>query len=272
MSAQEAGRKPKIDALMVVALSTMAISLNVGVHEGVHALTCLAVGAHLKLYSALFVDCQAPTVLQAKLVAGSAPVFNLVLGTLLWVWIRTKSRTSQAVWLLVWLLMLMNWLYGSGYGLFSGIANVGDIADVIAGWEPAGLWRVIMSFVGAGLFMGFVWLALRELGRHIGGTLDDLYGRATQMGLLAYATSLVVVLLAGLMSPAGFGSLPVVAGLLAVAGGLSPLLWMMQWFRAKMFVKVPGPALEIHRQPVWLAAAVVVGLLYAVILGRSIVF
>jgi hypothetical protein len=172
----------------------------------------------------------------------------------------------------LWLFMLMNGLYGSGYFMFSGIANVGDMANVISGWEPAWVWRVLMTVVGLLMFMGFVWLALQEFGKLIGGDADEQIGRANQLAIISYIVSGVVILLAGLFNPYGFLSLPVTAGLFAVLGGLSPLLWMMQWFRAKSFKKLDKPPLEIHRSWSWIAGAGVAVFVYAVILGRTLYF
>ena len=129
-----------------------------------------------------------------------------------------------------------------------------------------------MAVFGAGCYMFFVWLALQELGKIIGSDSDEQIGRANKLGVLSYFTSIIVISLAGAFNPYGFTSLPVVAGLLAVIGGMSPLAWMMQWFQAKMFVKVPNQPLQIHRQWAWTGGAVVVVFVYAVILGRTLYF
>jgi hypothetical protein len=44
--------------------------------------------------------------------------------------------------------MMMNWFYGAGYFIFSGLSNVGDWAVVINGWDPNWLWRGLMPIVG----------------------------------------------------------------------------------------------------------------------------
>ncbi len=62
-------------------------------------------------------------------------------------------RTVEAKFF-VWLLMLMNMLYAAGYGMFSGIANVGDMAVVINGLEPFWLWRLAGNVVLAGCSYG----------------------------------------------------------------------------------------------------------------------
>jgi len=265
-------RKPVVDWITVVAIAAIAISLNVAIHEGIHAITCLAVGGDLLEYSALHVSCESQTGLLSKIVSGSAPILNILFGLLIWTFLRKSRNLPSPTQYFLWLFMLMNWLNGSGYFMFSGIANVGDMAHVISGWEPAWLWRILMTIVGTLMFVFFVWLALREFGKMIGGEADEQIWRANKLGLLSYFTAFVVVLLAGLFNPNGFASLPVIAGLLAVAGGMSPLVWMMQWFRAKSFVKLDKRPLEIQRSWQLIVASGIVVFVYAFILGRTLYF
>lgn len=73
--------------------------------------------------------------------------------------------------------------------------------------------------------MGAVWFAGRELGRIIGG--EDLtlqVKTTTRLCAVAYLSSVLLILLVGLLNPYGLGA-PVVAVLIAAAGALSPLLW-----------------------------------------------
>ena len=263
-------RKPVVDWLTVVAIAAIAIRLNVAFHEGVHALACLAVGSHLQEYSALYVECYSPTEPQAKIVAGSAPTFNLIAGLLLWIILRNSRKQASETQFFLWLFMLINWCYGAGYLMFSGIANVGDWAVVIKGWEPNWLWRVLMTIAGALFFMLFVRLALGEFGRMVGGDSDEQIRSANKLWILSYITSFVVILIAGFFCPFGVLSLPVTAGLFAVIVPLSPLLWMSRWFQTTTFVKLVKEPLEIQRKWQWLATAAIVVFTYAFILGRTI--
>ena len=272
MSQTSSDRKPIVDWLTVVAIAAIAISFTVASHEGVHALACLAVGGDLQEYSALYESCDSSTVSQGRIVAGSAPTYNLLAGVLLWIILRNSKRQASETLFFLWLLMLMNWFYGTGYFIFSGIANVGDWAVVINGWEPSWLWRVLMTIVGALFFVFFVWLGLQELGKIVGGEADEQIRRANKLCILSYVTSFVVILMAGFFCPYGLLSLPVTAGLFAVAGALSPFLWMMRWFRTKRFVKLDKEPLEIHRKWQWLVAAVIVVFTYVFILGRTLYF
>jgi hypothetical protein len=265
-------RKPVVDWLTVAAIAAIAISFTVAFHEGVHALTCLATGGKLLEYSALYESCASPTQLQAKIVAGSAPTFNLIAGVLLWIILRNLKIKAPETQFFLWLLMLMNWCYGAGYFIFSGIANVGDWAVVINSWEPNWLWRVLMTMAGMLLFMVFVRLSLQEFGKMVGGNPNEQIQRANKLFILSYVTSFVVVLSAGFFCPYGILSLPVTAGVAAVLGALSPFLWMVRWFQTENFEKIIKEPLEIHRNWRWLTAAIIVVFSYVYILGRTLYF
>ncbi len=265
--------EPNIDGLTTMAIAAVAIVLTQTLHEGTHALTCVVVGADLMEFSALHVSCDSAEVWQSKTVSGSAALVNLVVGTALFARSRHTRPGSSASHVFLWLLMLMNWLVAAGYLMFSGIGNVGDLANVIAGLEPIGIWRAGMSIVGAGLYLFLVWLALRVLGRMIGGTEErGQIGRAVKLGAYSYATALVVILGAGLFNPYGPTGLPAVAGLLMVLGGLLPLIWMMHWFGSQSFAKPAGPALTIHRRWLWVLLGGVSVIFYCIVLGPGLSF
>jgi hypothetical protein len=269
MSQEVTPHKPAIDWLMVVAIAAIAISLNVAFHEGVHALTCVAVGGQLQAYSALYASCDSQTVFQEKMIAGSAPIYNLLAGLLLWTILRNSRKKSSETQLFLWLFMLINWFYGAGYLMFSGIANIGDWAVVIDGWEPSWLWRVLIVIIGALFFFVFIRVGLQELGKMIG---EGQIRRVSKLFILSYITSFVVILLAGFFCPYGLLSLPVTAGVFAVLVALSPFLGMTWWFETKIYEYLSKEPLEIHRRWQWIAAAVVVVFAYVFILGRTLYF
>lgn len=271
MSENVVQAKVAVDWPTTIAISAMSMSLTVGLHEGIHALACVF-GGRLVQLSALHVDCIPASVAHGKFTSGSAAVVNIILGFVLLAFLRQSQDRSSETKFFVWLFMAMNFFLGAGYFMFSGIAGIGDWANVIAGLEPAWLWRVIMAIVGTGLFTYFVYLSLVALGSIIGGTAEEQINRAVKLGVVAYVTAVIVVLLAGVMNPFGMGSLPVVAGMMAVMGGQSPLLWMMQWFKAESFVKSPGSPLAVERDMIWITAGVVVTAVYVFLLGPALNF
>lgn len=248
------------------------MSVNVALHEGIHALACLALGADLSVYTALSVECAGGSVAASKIVAGSAPLANLVIGAFVYWLLRRSVNAADEVWYMGWLFMLVNWLAGAGYLLFSGVAGVGDIAVVIEGGEPGWLWRGLTLLVGALLYLGLIAVALHLFGARVGGTADERISRSQKMATWSYVGIVLAVLLASLFHPLGFASLPVIAGLAGALFGQSPLLWMMQWFRAKAFPKSSGEPLQIPPNRLLLIAGIIVTLIYGVGLGRGIYF
>lgn len=264
--------KVAISVPTVIAIGAIVMSLNVAVHEAVHALACPLVGGDLQVYTALSVECAGGSNAASKIVSGSAPFFNLLIGAALYFYLRGRPSLSDTSWYTSWLLMLANFLSGAGYFIFSGVAGVGDMAAVIAGWQPPLLWRGLLFLIGALLFIGLIALSLRVFGTRVGGTTDEQIGRASRLAIWSYIGFLLPVILAALFNPDGLGGLPAVAGLAAVIFGQSPLLWMMQWFRAKTFPKLPGDPLQIRPSWALIAAAILVVVLYGIILGRGIYF
>lgn len=262
----------RTDWLTVIALAVIGSCLTVTLHEGVHAATCLILGGQLHELSALHVECSPAVELHSRVVSGSASLVNLMLGILLLLRLR-QSQNSPDLWrFFLWLFMLMNWFNAAGYWMFSGIGNIGDWANVIRGWEPHWLWRVILAAGGTSLYLYFVWLALHELGKLVGGEGDKPIKRAIRLGILAYVASVVTIGLAAAMNAEGLTGLPAVAGILAVAGGSSPLLWMMQWFRADYFPKLAHDSLSFTRNWQVIGGAVVIAAFYIFVLGPSIIF
>jgi hypothetical protein len=265
-------RKPTVDWLTVVAIAAISMSINVAFHEAVHALTCLAVGGELQEYSALHASCETTIESQAKVVAGSAPTWNLIVGLLTWFILRNSKQRTSEFWYFLWLFMLMNWFYGAGYLIFSGIFNIGDWAVVIDSWEPDWFWRVLLIILGTLFYIVFIRLGLNEFCKVIGGEGDEQIQRANKLSFLPYFSSISVILLAGFFCPYGLLSFHVTASLFGVIGALSPFLWMMRWFRTAKFVKLVKEPFEIHRKWHWLVAAVIVVFIYACMLGRTLYF
>jgi hypothetical protein len=272
MSQRNTARKPVIDWLTVIGIAALAISFTVAFHEGIHALACLAVGGDLHAYSALYGTCNTSTDLQARIVAASGPVYNILAGILAWFAFRHARNRSSETQLFLWLFMLMNWFYGAGYFAFSGFTNVGDWSVVIAGLQPTWLWRVLMTVVGVLLFIFFIQQGLKEFGKVVCANADEQCHCANKLCFMSYFTSFVVILFAGFFCPYGLTSFPVTASLFAVAGALSPFLVMIRWFRTNRFAKLAKEPLEIHRKWGWIATSLVVVFVYVFILGQSFYF
>lgn len=181
------------------------------------------------------IRCDCPSDAAFKVVAASATIGNLLAAAGLSFLLRRIRAWDGRVVFFVWLLFTYNLLIGAGYCFASGIGNAGDWIVVIRGWEPRWMYQIGLIIVGVVMLMlGVAW-SLIELGRIITPDGGKPIARVQMMALVAYFTPFITMLIVGSTQPGGPFAFPGYVGLVAVLGGLSPLLWMMQWFRADMF-------------------------------------
>lgn len=74
------------------------------------------------------------------------------------------------------------------------------------------------------------------------------------------------------MNTYGITGLPAVAGIMAAAGTLSPLLWAPYWFASKAFNKRPGERLDVRFSLNWVIVSAAISLVYVLILGPGFRF
>src|SRR6202049_4858373 len=126
----------KPDLFTIAAIAIAATVIADFIHEGLgHGGMCVATGGRPVVLSTVHFECSPDT----RLVAAGGTLANLIFGALFWVAARAVKRSASWRYFL-WLLMTFNLFAAGGYFLFSGIGNIGDWADVVAGWEPA--WAV----------------------------------------------------------------------------------------------------------------------------------
>jgi len=242
----------------MISLAAAAVLLTILFHESIHGIVCLVVGGDIKQFSAVHVRCPCDEQWKFRVVAASASIANILLACGLWPLLRRlQSRGGIAVFL-VWLLFAMNLFTGTGYLFASGLMNAGDWAGVIRGLEPAWLYRVGLIVVGmVSLMLAVAW-TLIEFGRMLDASEPKPIGRAQNIAMTSYGTAFVVMFAVGLAQPNGPLGFPCVHSLMGVLGGLSPLLWMMQWFRADMFKLRGTKPLEIKQSTTSLALAMAI--------------
>ncbi len=171
--------------------TTIAAALNVGIHEEAHAAACVLSGGEFLGLTALSASCEQPGEGARRLISLAGPLVNLIIGAALYLWLRRRGATAGTPWYFLWLFMLLNFLCGTGYLLFSGVIGVGDMAVVVDGWSPGWLWRGLLILVGAAVYLVTIMLSLQLFGRRVGGTSDEQIGRSWAAAAAA-AVALVV--------------------------------------------------------------------------------
>jgi hypothetical protein len=247
------------DALTIVSIASLACILQDILHEGVgHALTAWLSGARAITISTVALQSDIST----RGTSASGTLVNIIAGAVLWSLLRARRWQPAARYFLV-LAMAGNLFTGTGYFLFSGILNFGDWAAVIRGLEPHWVWRAGLVVVGVVSYVGSMRLAARELQPF----MRREPSRLRRLCLTPYITDGVLAGVASLLNPLGFfyviaSALPSTLGanaaLLALPGTMHHL-------------EPPDRPVEtIDRGPGWIAAAVVVVLLFIFVLGRGI--
>lgn len=134
------------DLATIIAISIVAFSIANVLHEAVgHGGACVLTGGHARALSTVHFECDHDT----RFIAAAGTLVNIITAFLSWIVLRSANRTHHYLRFFLWLLMTINSLGAAGYFLFSGVGNIGDWADVIQGMEPAWLWHVALTLVGA---------------------------------------------------------------------------------------------------------------------------
>ena len=269
MSANAPSREPTQPDLLTIAAITIVATVIVDlIHEGLgHGGMCVATGGRALVLSTVHFDCSA----DRRLVAAGGTLANLIFGGLFWIAERGVKRSASWRYFF-WLLMTFNLLSAGGYFLFSGIGNIGDWAAVVAGWQPAWVWRVGLAALGiVTYFFVFVPLSLHELRPYLGKDAKVRVRRARQLTVTPYLTAGVLACVAGALNPVG-PLLILISAAAASFGGNSGLAWMWNLLRGPRIPSSEFQMPEIERSRGWIIAAVVLAIGFIAGLGPGVKF
>jgi hypothetical protein len=258
----------KPELLTIAAIAIVATVIADFIHEGLgHGSMCMATGGRPLVLSTVHFECSVDT----GLVAAGGTLANLIFGVLFWV-AAHAVKTSASWRYFFWLLMTFNLFHAGGYFLFSGIANIGDWAAVVAGWQPAWAWRVGLAALGiVAYFFIFVPLSLRELRPFLGKDTKIRVRRARQLTVTPYLIAGVLACVAGALNPIG-PLLILISAAAASFGGNSGLAWMWKLLYSPRFPSSEFQMPEIERSPGWIITAVVLAIGFIAELGPGVKF
>lgn len=260
----------RVAALVAMAVVVYAVA-NVA-HEGSHGLACVAVGGRPVALEAVYFDCDKSMLAggEHRLVPALGTAANVLLAAVAWRVLRRLPRRAGQGRYAWWLFFTVNGLQAAGYGLFSGVAKVGDWAKVIDGLEPRWAWRLGLTVVGALAYLAVIRVSVRELAVFVGS--EHRVARARALTVVPYVTGGVLYVGAGLLNPIGL-YLVAISAAAASLGGTSALAWMFSLVRHRAWAEVAeGPHLEPKPTVGWLVAAGVLGGAFIAVLGPSIRF
>jgi len=252
----------KDDRATLIAISALACILQDVLHEGLgHGVTAWLSGAHRVTMSTVALQSD----IETRWISANGTLINLFFAAIFWLLLLRPQRYKPATLYFLLLAMMGNLFTGTGYFLFSGVANFGDWAAVIRGLQPHWLWRLGLVVLGAGSYYGSMLVVASKL-REFHGQ-DESPQRLRQLCWTPYFTDGVLAALAGLLNPAGLfyviaSALPSTLG--ANAGLLSLPSLIGKWPRSEESTEA------IPRSVGWIAAAAAVSLVFIFLLGRGI--
>src|SRR5262245_1678060 len=246
------------DVLTVIAIASLACIQQDLLHEGLgHGVTAWLSGAHEITISTVALQSDIST----RWIAASGTLVNIAAGAALCAVLRAKPFSAAARYFLV-LAMAGNLFTGTGYFLFSGFANFGDWAAVIAGLEPHWAWRLALVALGVVSYGGSMTLVA-----HAFRPFEEPEpGRLRRLCVRPYIVDGVLAGFAGAMNPLGFFYV-IASALPSTLGANAGLLALPSMMRNRP--ASDRAAASIHRSGAWIAAALVSVLLFVFGLGRG---
>jgi hypothetical protein len=260
----------KDDRLTLIAISALACILQDILHEGLgHAVTAWLSGAQKITISTVAMQSDIST----RWISANGTLVNLIFGAILWVILLKPQRYSPALRYFFVLALTGNLFTGTGYFLFSGIANFGDWAAVISGLQPYWMWRVGLVVLGAISYFASMLIVRAQLLPF--RELDPASTRMRALCWTPYFTDGVLAGVSGLLNPMGLfyviaSALPSTLGANA---GLLSLPSMMRIRRAAQDSKAAAdvaPVAPIPRSAAWIATGAIASLLFIFVLGRGL--
>src|SRR5438270_2985892 len=123
----------KPDWLTVSAIAVVAHAVSVFIHEALgHAGACVAVGCtpHLLTSMQFQGDEHSLPKLAVDAISAGGSAANLVAAAIAILLLRRQRGPARSGWFFLWLGASVNLLAAAGYPLYSGLANIGDWANI----------------------------------------------------------------------------------------------------------------------------------------------
>jgi hypothetical protein len=253
----------KDDRLTLISAALLACILQHVLHEVLgHGVTAWLSGAHQLTVSTVALQSDIST----RWISANGTLVNLFFGLVFWLCLRRPQRYSPITCYFLVLAMAGNLFTGTGYFLYSGIANFGDWADVIRGLQPRWLWRAGLVLLGVSSYYASMLAVASKLKYFHGKNTEPR--RLRGLCWTPYFADGVLAGVAGIFNPGGW-FLILVAGLPATLGanaGLLALPGMMWDWRVGEGEEVG----RVARSYAWIGVAVIASLLFILVLGPGI--
>lgn len=249
----------KNDSLTMISVSALACILQDVLHEGLgHGVTAWLSGAHQITMSTVALQSD----IETRWVSANGTLVNLVTAGILWLLLLRPQRYRPVTLYFLVLAMAGNLFTGTGYFLFSGVANFGDWKEVIAGLHPQWAWRVGLIVLGVVSYYASMLIVATKL--------RPFQGRESRtlrwVCWTPYFTDGVLAGVAALFSPLGLFYM-IASALPSTLGANSGLLGLPSMMCRG---EHKGEGVVIPRSIPWIVAGAIAGAFFIIVLGHGI--
>lgn len=263
-----------LDIPTILAIGIVVFIIKNIIHEGLgHGGACLLVGGKPLLLTTAHFDYDVLSVsdLGARIIAAGGFLANFIAAGIFFFFFRQASPHSPRLRYFYWFSMSGNFFVGAGYPLFSGILGLGDLIDVVQGYEPVWAWRMLLVGAGSVLYGVGVWWSLREMVTLIGAHPTERLKRAFMLTLFPYLAAATAASIGSLLNP--LGVFVVFTSASASFGGSSAFAWMSQLLKnSRWFPQQSEAYIQIERSWIWIIAALVLLAFHIIVLGPGLHF
>ena len=247
----------------VIAIAIVAYAACDMAHEVLgHGVACALTGVRALSLSTVALQ----TGTSNRLVAAAGSIANVIVGLLALALFR-RGRAFGTTRYFLWLFAAVNLMNGTGYLLFSGVLDFGDWAVVIAGLEPHGIWRAVLTVAGAALYFGAIKLVAAQLIPLIrNGEIDRL--EMPRLIFPAYVAGGLLFVAGAALNPIG-PSLILMSGVSSGFGAMAGLAIIPKLVQDRT-AGSPGGGVPLRFSPAWVAAGLLVALVFVAILGPGV--
>src|SRR3984957_262196 len=260
----------KDDLLTLISISALACILQDILHEGLgHGVTAWLSGAHKITISTVAMQSDIGT----KWVSANGTLVTLLAAAILWLILLKPQRYSSALRYFLVLALAGNLFTGTGYFLFSGIANFGDWAAVISGLQPYWMWRVGLVVLGAISYFASMLIVRAQLLPF--REPDPVSRRIRALCWTPYFTDGVLAGVSGMLNPMGLfyviaSALPSTLGANAALLSLPSMMRIRRSAQESDATANVAQVVQIRRSIPCIATGAIASLLFIFVLGRGL--
>lgn len=247
--------------ITLIAIASVAFFVADVAHEGLgHGGACLASGGRMLSLSSTYEQCS----VRSRWIDAAGPGVGILVALLAFGWLRWARPRSQNMRSFLCLLFAFAIFWNVGYMVYSGLLHRGDWKFVIAGLEPAAVWRAALVAGGVILYAVAMRTLSALLARHFAE--NDEGWRPHTFALVALTAATLLAAVGGTFDPRGRA----IIFTDALPSALSS--FGLVWVGLVLSRRWPNLRIATPASPTWIGVGFVCAAIFVAVLGPGLRF